>query len=90
MIEFTAQQEPIHHITVTRGSERTHFWCFLSAPDAKSFDSCVDGKFVEMLHGESSELDIGGHIVLTSQAGYMYNVGRMDAKNYSVQSLSSA
>jgi len=90
MIEFTDQQEPIHHITITRGSEKTHFWYFLASPDVKLFDGTLDKKFVELLHVESSKLNIGEHVLFTSQAGYMYNVGRMDAKNYSVQSLSAA
>lgn len=89
MIEFTAQQEPVHHITVTHGSERTHFWYFLSAPDAKPFDKIRDGKLVEQLHVEGGKLDIGSHTILTSQTGHKYNLGRMDAKNYTVQSLSN-
>ena len=66
MIEFTDQQEPIHHITITRGSEKTHFWYFLASPDVKLFDGTLDKKFVELLHVESSKLNIGEHVLFIS------------------------
>lgn len=90
MIAFTAQQEPVHHITVTHGSEKIHFWYFLSVPEAKPFDATRDAKLVELLHAEGVKLDIGKYAILTSQVGHQYNFGRIDAKNYTVQSLSSA
>lgn len=90
MIEFTAEQEPIHHITVTNGSEHIHFWYFLTAPDAKPFDAKRDVKLVDKLYVEGIKLHIGAHITVTSDVGHLYNLGRMDAENYSVQSLSNA
>lgn len=88
MITFTAQQEPVHHIIVNHGSQKSHFWYFLSAPDANPFDAARDSKVVELLHFEGSKLKLGEHKILTTQIGHKYNVGRMDATNYSVQSLS--
>lgn len=89
MIEFTAQQEPVHHITVTQGSQQAHFWYFLATSNAKPFESTKDQKLVEMLYEDGSKLNIGEHRLLTSPLGHEYNIGRMDAKNYSVQSLST-
>jgi hypothetical protein len=90
MIKFTDQQESIHHITVTQGSVQSHFWYFLSSPEAKPFDANHDQKLVQKLHDQGVKLALGAHIVVTSNAGHSYNLGRMDAKNYSVQSLSNA
>jgi hypothetical protein len=89
VIEFIAQQEPVHHITVTIGSERSHFWYFLSVPEAKPFDASHDQQLVEMLYNQGTKLQIGEHVLMISKVGHHYNVGRMDAKNYSVQSLSA-
>jgi hypothetical protein len=88
MIEFIAQQEAVHHITATIGSGRSHFWYFLSVPEAKPFDASRDQQLVEMFYNEGTKLQIGAHALLISKDGHHYNVGRMDAKNYSVQSLS--
>jgi len=88
MLTFTAQQEPVHHIIVTHGSEQSHFWYFLSVSGAKPFDATRDGKLVEFLHAEGTNLNIGEYKVFTSKFGHTYNVGRMDATNFSVQSLS--
>jgi predicted molibdopterin-dependent oxidoreductase YjgC len=89
MVEFTAQQEPVHHITVTQGSQRAHFWYFLATSNAKVFDKTKDQKLVEMLYEKGAKLEMGAHVLLTSENGDQYNVGRMDATNYSVQSLST-
>ena len=88
MIEFTVQQEPVHHITVSQGSQQFHFWYFLATSNTKPFDSTKDHKLVETLYEKGSEINIGEHRLITSQHGHKYNVGRMDAKNFSVQSLS--
>jgi hypothetical protein len=89
MADFTAQQESVYHITVTQGSQRSHFWYFLAASNAKVFDETKDHKLVEMLYENGVQLKIGVHTLLTSKNGDKYNVGRMDAENYSVQSLST-
>ena len=89
MSEFTVKQEFIHHITVNQGSQQVHFWYFLATSNAKPFESTKDQKLVEMLYEDGSKFNIGEHRLLTSTHGHKYNVGRMDAKNYSVQSLST-